>query len=496
MKGVYLVGAGPGDIELITVRGMNLIQSADVIVYDNLANPMLLNYKKSKCDTIYVGKKSSNHTYTQEVINQMLVDLSKKYECVVRLKGGDPYVFGRGSEEGEVLKAAGVHFEVVPGITSAIGGLCYGGIPITSRNVATSFHVVTGHLSSKSEPVDFESLARLKGTLVFLMGVKNLPNIVSELLKHGKSGETPTAIIYKASTPEQKVYTSTLNDIVDLAEKEAVKAPSLIVVGDVIKHREDLAFFEQRPLFGKHILVTRSRQNHSKLTDQLLKLGAKVTLMPAIKMIDINDDILEEKIESLSAYTTLILTSGVAVKRFMNVLLKSKDIRGLSHIKIAVVGSETAKVLGKYGLKADIIPSKNVNDALLEALKKTLTSQDRVLLPRSKKGDKDFTNALKELCAFDEIHTYDTVFEEAIIPVDSPIDYITFTSSSTVKGYDNQLRINDDLKEMSRHSKMISIGPKTSETIEKLGYSVEKQAGKYTIDGVVECLIEDVREDM
>lgn len=496
MKGVFLVGAGPGDRDLITVRGKQLIESADAIVYDNLANPDLLLYKKEACKCIYVGKKSSDHTMTQEEINALLIRLGQENRCVVRLKGGDPYVFGRGREEGEALKSADIDFEVVPGITSAIGGLAYAGIPITSRQLATSFHVITGHLSDKSQPVDFKALASMKGTLVFLMGVKNLPRIIEQLLKHGKDEKTPVAIIYKASTPNQKVYTGTLVDIVETARRENVKPPSLIVIGEVVNHRDTLKFFEERPLFGKHILVTRSRQNHSKMTDMLLRKGAKVTLMPGIQMVQKNKSLLKEKIQSLSSYTGIVFTSGVAVKIFFETFeVENKDLRSLHHLKFVVVGNETKKVLRKYGLIADYVPDSFCNDGIQSLIQKHFNSQDHLFLPRSAKGDANLVSAISMICDVEELHIYDTELVKEVTPCEEAVDYVTFTSSSTVQGFMHQLTLNKALKNKLSKAKYVSIGPVTDKTLEEYGYTSDLIPDTYTIQDMVRVIEEDIRKD-
>lgn len=496
MKKVYLIGAGPGDKDLITVRGKKLIESADVIIYDNLANPELLSYKKEHCICFYVGKKAGQHTLTQDKINELIVEQAKKHSCVVRLKGGDPYVFGRGREEGEALKNAGIAFEVVPGITSAIGGLCYAGIPITSRNIATSFHVITGHISEKSTPIDFEQLSKVNGTLVFLMGVKNLPVIVKQLMHHGKSPDTPVAIIYKATTPDQKVYTSTLENITEMAKNEAVKPPSLIVVGEVVQHRETLNFFEERMMFGKHVLVTRSRSRHSKMTDLFLEEGAKVTVMPAIQTVAKNQERLVEYIENIHAYQGLVFTSGVAVELFFKALETMKtDVRCLFGIKILVVGNETKKVLKKYGILADLIPETFTNDGVIKTIRASFHKDDHLLIPRSAKGDPALIQQIEEICHGDEVHVYDTELVEEVFDDVDDVDYVTFTSSSTVHGLMHQMTLNPKLKDIVKQAKLVAIGPVTAETLRSYGYKVDLQPKTYTIFDMVETIKDDLRKD-
>ena len=308
MKGkVYLVGAGPGDYKLLTLKGLDCIREADVIVYDRLANVNYLKEAKSNCEFIYVGKASSQHTLPQEEINRVIADKAKEGKIVTRLKGGDPYVFGRGGEEGEVLKAEGIDFEVVPGITSAIGGLCYAGIPITHRDHASSFHVVTGHLRAddKENPeINWNALANTGGTLVFLMGVANLKKISENLIKEGKSKDTPVALISWATRPNQRVIISTLDEVHETAVREKVKPPTLIVVGSVVNLRETLNFFENKPLFGKNIMVTRSRTQSSSLVEKIMDLGGNPIEIPTIKIEKIENIMsLEQEIRQLTDYT-------------------------------------------------------------------------------------------------------------------------------------------------------------------------------------------------
>ena len=294
MKGkVYLVGAGPGDYKLLTLKGLECIKKADVIVYDRLANSNYLKEAKSNCEFIYVGKASSNHTLPQEDINRVIADKAKEGKIVTRLKGGDPYVFGRGGEEGQLLKEEGIDFEVIPGITSAIGGLCYAGIPITHRDHASSFHVVTGHLrdDDKENPeINWNALANIRGTIVFLMGVANLKKISENLIKEGKSKDTPVALISWATRYNQRVITSTLEDVYETAVRENVKPPTLIAVGSVVELRDTLNFFEKKPLFGKNIMVTRSRTQSSSIVEKIMDLGGNPIEIPTIKIEKIENN--------------------------------------------------------------------------------------------------------------------------------------------------------------------------------------------------------------
>ena len=318
MKGyVYLVGAGPGDPNLITIKGLNCIRQADAIVYDRLANNRLLSEAKDDCEFIYAGKESKNHTKSQDEINHILYQKAIEGKVVVRLKGGDPYVFGRGGEEGIYLNERGILFEVVPGVTSAIGGLAYGGIPITHRNCASSFHVITGHLKDELDELDWEVLAKLKGTLVFLMGVSNLKCICDNLLKYGRNIETPVAIINWASTPKQKTIEGNLTNIYDKAVLEGIKSPSLIVVGEVVNLRNNLNFYEKLPLFGETFVVTRPKSQNSRLVEVLEKYGANIIEFPSIRIEEIDTGgKLDNAIKDISKYTHIVFTSQNAVKLF------------------------------------------------------------------------------------------------------------------------------------------------------------------------------------
>ena len=349
MKGkVYLVGAGPGDYKLLTLKGLECIKKADVIVYDRLANSNYLKEAKSNCEFIYVGKASSNHTLPQEDINRVIADKAKEGKIVTRLKGGDPYVFGRGGEEGQLLKEEGIDFEVIPGITSAIGGLCYAGIPITHRDHASSFHVVTGHLRDdyKENPeINWNALANIRGTIVFLMGVANLKKISENLIKEGKSKDTPVALISWATRYNQRVITSTLEDVYETAVRENVKPPTLIAVGSVVELRDTLNFFEKKPLFGKNIMVTRSRTQSSSIVEKIMDLGGNPIEIPTIKIEKIeNNTELENEINNIRDYTYLVLTSKNAVEIFFDKLEEMNlDTRALANLKVCAIGSATAK---------------------------------------------------------------------------------------------------------------------------------------------------------
>ena len=498
MKGkVYLVGAGPGDYKLLTLKGLECIKKADVIVYDRLANSNYLKEAKSNCEFIYVGKASSNHTLPQEDINRVIADKAKEGKIVTRLKGGDPYVFGRGGEEGQLLKEEGIDFEVIPGITSAIGGLCYAGIPITHRDHASSFHVVTGHLRDdyKENPeINWNALANIRGTIVFLMGVANLKKISENLIKEGKSKDTPVALISWATRYNQRVITSTLEDVYETAVRENVKPPTLIAVGSVVELRDTLNFFEKKPLFGKNIMVTRSRTQSSSIVEKIMDLGGNPIEIPTIKIEKIeNNTELENEINNIRDYTYLVLTSKNAVEIFFDKLEEMNlDTRALANLKVCAIGSATAKEIKSRGIIADIVPKAFVAESLFDELKDKLTKEDNILIPRARNARDYLVDKLSEICAVKEVHTYESVIDtskkDEILDIleKEDLDFITFASSSTVRnfveiiGQDNLDKINS--------SKVISIGPITSATAEELNINVYKEAETATIDKIVEAI--------
>lgn len=494
---VFLVGAGPGDYKLITLKGVECIKKADVIVYDRLANTRLLKWAKENCEFIYVGKKSSNHTKTQDEINDIIVQEAKQGKIVTRLKGGDPYVFGRGGEEGEYLKKKGVKFEVVPGITSAIGGLCYAGIPITHRDYASSFHVITGHLKEEGKKLNFKSLAELEGTLVFLMGVSNLKNICDSLVNEGKDKGTKVAIINWASTTKQRVVVGNLENMYEQAIKEKIGSPSIIVVGDVVDLREELNFFENKPLFGKNIVVTRSRAQNSSLVEKIIDLGGNPIEIPAIKIEEIPNNInFDDEIQKIEKFNYLIFTSRNAVKIFFKRLFELNfDSRKLGQIKIVAIGSGTAQELKQYGIIPDIVPEKFVAESVIESLKKLLKKEDKIFIPRSNEAREYLVSQLSKICHVTETKIYKTIKvgnnKDNIIELikNKSIDYITFTSSSTVKNFIEIIGY-DNIKQLDG-IRLVSIGPITSKTIEDFGLKVYNEAEEYTIDGVLKKIIND-----
>ena len=499
---VFLVGAGPGDYRLLTIKAVDCLKIADTVVYDRLADPRILQYAPKDAEYIYVGKASSQHTMTQDKICQLLVDLAKEGKTVVRLKGGDPFVFGRGGEEALLLKENNLPFEVVPGVTSAISVPAYAGIPVTHRGVAASFSVITGHEDPTKEASDINwpQLAKATDTLVFLMGVANLPKITSKLIENGRPASTPIAIIRWGTKLKQQVWTSTLDDAADMAKREAIKPPCIFLVGDVVNLRKDLAWFDNvamKPLFGKKILVTRSRAQASKLTFQLEELGAECMEAPAISIKAPSDDYkaLDKAIESLDKYNWLILTSANGVEHFWQRLDKAgKDARALASAKICAIGSATADALKAHGLVADVIPDRYQAEGIIDALKGEIKEGTKVLIPRAAEAREILPEALRKAGAeVDVVPAYETVMgdgdaEEIKKELSAGnIDAVTFTSSSTVTNF---LKLLGGDTALLSKVKLGAIGPITAETMKKNGLTVSVEAKEYTIDGLVEALKE------
>ena len=500
---VYLVGAGPGDPGLITVKGQECIQIADVIIYDYLASPALLRHAPPDTEMIYVGKKGGDHTLSQDGINALIVEKAKAGLTVCRLKGGDPFIFGRGGEEAEVLAAKGIPFEVVPGVTSAIAAAAYAGIPLTHRKLTATLAFVTGHEDPHKEEssIDWESLARGIGTLVFFMGVKNLPDITQRLIANGKSPDTPVALIRWGTTPGQQTVTGTLDNITERVKKAGLKSPAIIVVGEVVDLRKTLKWFETRPLLGKRIVVTRAREQASDLVRQLSDLGAECLEYPTIRIVPAQDlKPMDEAIRNLSAYDWIVFTSVNGVKFFFDRLLETgKDVRALNHIHTAAIGPATAERLFKFGLKSDIIPKNYRAESVVAAFSKEELEGKKILLPRAGEARPVLPVELRKMGAqVDEVIAYLTekVQDNADLLVEQleekTIDLITFTSSSTVNNFKNLLPP-DQFTQLIDGTRIASIGPITTDTATESGFKVDITAESYTIPGLCEAILKYYR---
>jgi len=502
---VYLVGAGPGDPGLITVKGRECIQNADVIIYDYLASPALLKHARKSAELIYVGKKGGDHTLSQDEINALIVEKANSGGIICRLKGGDPYIFGRGGEEAEVLFKAGISFEIVPGVTSAIAAAAYAGIPLTHRKLASTLAFITGHEDPDKEEsgIDWSSLAGGIGTLVFFMGVKNLPNITKSLIDHGRSPHTPVALIRWGTTPAQQTVSGTLQTIVEKAQAAGLKAPAIIVVGDVVNLRQSLKWFENRPLLGRRIVVTRAREQASDLVKLLSEQGAECLEYPTIKIMPPQDpEPLRRAVENLAAYDWIVFTSVNGVLFFFEQLYAAgKDVRALGRMQTAAIGPATAERLLDFGLTSDIVPETYRAESVVAAFEKVSLKGKKILLPRAKEARPVLPKELTGMGAtVDEIPAYETLkadenTDDLVQKLkDKQIDLITFTSSSTVKNFKALLPA-ENFAELIAGITIASIGPITTDTAGKLGFDVHITAESYTIPGLVAAILKYYHKD-
>lgn len=495
---VYLIGAGPGDPGLITVKGKALIERADVVVYDYLANPKLLEYARQDAEIIYVGKMGGKHTMSQDEINALLVDRCKKGKTIARLKGGDPFIFGRGGEEAEDIVRAGLKYEVVPGVTAASAASAYAGIPLTHRSYTSSVSFITGHEDpTKDESsLNWEKIGSGAGTLVFFMGIKNLPNIAANLMKNGKPKETPVAVIRWGSTPEQKTVVGTLETIVEKIKKEGIKPPALTIVGDVVKLKPVLDWYETKPLFGRKIVVTRAREQASGFAERLADLGADVIEFPTIETIRPDSwDNLDRALSNLPQFNWIIFTSINGVKFFVNRLKETGgDIRDLKGIKICAIGPKTAEAVENLGVRVDFTPEEYRAESIIEGLGAKNLKGKKILIPRAKVAREVLPDELKKLGAQVTIaETYVTIKPEAKKEAtqklfeEGRVDAVTFTSSSTVKNFVDMWG-EDETKKLMNGVAVASIGPITSDTAKKYGLNPVIEPAEYTTAKLAKAL--------
>ncbi len=496
---VYLVGAGPGDPELITAKGVRCIAAADVLVYDYLASKDLLAHMGPGCEPIYVGKQGGDHTLSQDQINRLILDKARLGKVVTRLKGGDPFIFGRGGEEAEILAEAGIPFEIVPGVTSAIAAAAYAGIPLTHREHTSTVAFVTGHEDplKRESSIDWGSLAKI-GTLVFFMGVKNLPHIVRMLLENGRGEKTPAALIRWGTTSRQRTVTGTLADIAERAREAGIKAPAIIVVGEVVALRDKLHWFERRPLLGRRIVVTRARAQASDLVQRLSGLGAECIEVPTIQVVAPERwQAMDDAVAALPRYHWLVFTSVNGVQYFFSRLFAcGLDARALGHIRTAAIGPATAACLRRYGVNTDIMPRTYQAESVVEAFSREPMGGKRVLLPRAKEARPVLPEALRRMGAeVDEVVAYQTVqdggrADELLTALQArDIDMITFTSSSTVHNF-HALLPSGRSKELLEGVTIACIGPITAETARHLGLQVHIAAETFTIDGLCQAIVQ------
>ncbi len=496
---VYLVGAGPGDPGLITVKGMECIKKADVLVYDRLAGTRLITFAKPDAELIYVGKSPVRHAMKQHEINQLLVDKAKQGLTVTRLKGGDPFVYGRGGEEAETLVENGIKFEVVPGITSAVAVPAYAGIPVTHRDATSSLAIITGNEDPTKEDsnIAWDKISTGIGTLVFLMGMGNLSMICAKLTEYGRSPETPVALVRWGTRPEQRTLVGTLKDIARKAAEANFKNPAVIVVGEVVKLREKLAWFENKPLFGKRVLVTRSREQASVLSRKIEQLGGEPWEFPTIDVIEPEDYTpLDTAVSNLAAYQWVIFTSVNGVKYFFNRLrAMKKDVRALNGVKICAIGPKTREALEERGLMVDYVPGEYRAEEIIAGLTGKVKPGDRILLPRADIARRILPEALTEMGAeADEVTAYRTVLGAGNAKLlremleQKKINVITFTSSSTVRNFVKLIGA-DNLTDLLSGVMVASIGPITSNTARELGIDVTVEASEYTINGLIDAIV-------
>lgn len=498
---VYLVGAGPGDPKLLTLRGWECLAEADVVLYDYLANPELLKFAPAEATRIYVGRRGRGAYQDQSEVNRLMIEHARLGKVVVRLKGGDPFVFGRGGEEAEAIADAGVPFEVVPGVTSAIAAPAYAGIPVTHRTLASTVAFVTGHEdpSKETTTVEWPRLATADGTLVFLMGMKNLPAIVGHLRSEGKSAQTPVALIRWGTRVGQRTIVGTLEDIVEKAAAAGIEPPTLIVIGEVVRLRERLNWFETRPLFGKRILITRAKEQASELSSLVVRHGGEPVEFPTIQLRPPESwTALDEAIANLQHYQWLVFTSVNGVRPFMERLRhQGLDTRALAGLRLCCIGPRTAQELAQYGLQADIIPDEFQAEGLISALTEAGIGGQKILIPRAEVAREILPQQLEALGAQVRVVTaYRTVLPEADrdrlkdLLRQGQIHVLTFTSSSTVRNFCALFDNPEEMTKLTEGCVVACIGPITAETAREQGVRVSVTARENTIPALVESLVE------
>jgi len=496
---VYLVGAGPGDAGLLTLRGAELLGRADVVVYDALVNPELLRLAPKTAQIIYGGKRAKDHAIPQDELSQLLVKLAREGKTVVRLKGGDPYVFGRGGEEAEELAAAGVPFEVVPGISSIVAAPNYAGIPITHRDHCSSFMVITGHEDPTKEEsnLDWAQIARTPGTKIVLMGVERIGQIAASLVQHGMSADTPIAMVRWGTTGQQQSIEGTLGTIAGVVAETQFKAPAVTIIGDVVKLRSTLNWFEHRPLFGQRIVVTRTREQASQLSRRLLELGAEVLEIPTIKIVaPTKREGVADAFAELGTYDWVVFTSPNGVVAFFEYLFKiDDDIRSFGALHVAAVGPATAAKLKELHIRVDLMPEEYITADIANAFKALDIENSKVLLARAEVANPDLPRELEELGAIvDDVAFYQTVPETEDVNgaaaklLEGGADWLTFTSSSTVENFHARFDLPKLLGQFPK-TRIASIGPETSKALRALGAEPAVEAEPHTIEGVVDALL-------
>jgi uroporphyrinogen III methyltransferase / synthase len=494
---VYLVGAGPGDPGLMTVRSLELLASADVIFHDRLIPDRALAGTREDAELAYVGKRPGQASLPQEEIEAAMVSHARAGRSVVRLKGGDPFVFGRGGEEAEALAAAGIEFEVVPGVTAGVAAPAYAGIPVTHRDDASAVAFVTGHedAAKADTAIDWTALASFPGTLVLYMGVRRLAEIVERLLDAGRDPGEPAAVVERGTWPDQRVVAASLAELVGKAREAGIAPPSVTVIGPVAARRDAIAWLERRPLHGRRVIVTRARAQASGLAGTPIALGADVVELPAIRIIPcLAAPEVRDAVHDLHAYALVCLTSPNGVRLLFEAMAaQGRDARALANATVAAIGPGTAAALRDAGVIADIVPDRFVAEALVESLEKFEVEGRPVLIARAADARDVLPNALRERGAeVDVVALYETVAEtpdEGTLAAAQEADYVTFTSSSTVRNFiaavDGRLPTG---------ARVVSIGPVTSDAARKAGLDVDAEAERHDPEGLVEALLADAAQ--
>lgn len=504
MKGkVYIVGAGPGDIGLFTVKGLKCLQKAEVVVYDFHLNAQVLNYINHDAEFIYAGKRGGQHTMTQDEINKTLINKAKQNKIICRLKGGDPFVFGRGGEEAEALSKEGIEFEIVPGVSSAVAAPAYAGIPLTHRLYSSSVAIVPGYedATKKESSIDWARLAGGAGTIVFLMTVKNIDVLCERLIENGRSPETPVAVIRWGTRAEQTTIVSNLKDITKSVKEKEISPPAVMVVGDVVKLRERLKWYEKKPLFGQRVLVTRE---HPGGFEVLEELGAEIMGFPTIRIVPPVDWTgLDTAINRIESYNWLIFTSINGIKFFFKRFFeKDRDIRDLKDIKICVVGAKTASEIKKYGIKADLVPEEFNAEGLMKVFSQQLSVNSlkgtRFLLPRAEAGREVLPEKIRELGGeIDVVTAYRAVKPEVHgkrlkrFLKEGKVTIATFTSAGTFNNFMEIL--GEDARGLLEDVAITVIGPVTKKAVEQAGLTVNIMPRQATIEAMVEEIINWVK---
>jgi uroporphyrinogen III methyltransferase / synthase len=501
---VYLVGAGPGDAGLLTLRGAELLRRADVVIYDVLANADLLRLAPATAELISRGSRGTEKAMSQEQLNALMISKAQEGKCVVRLKGGDPYIFGRGGEEAEELAAAQIPFEVVPGVSSIVAAPNYAGIPLTHRDLCSTFTVLTGHEDPEQHDsdLDFDEIAHIPGTKVILMGLKRLDELTKTLIASGMAPETPVAIVHRGTTGAQQSIEGTLATIAKIAAEKKISAPAITIIGDVVKLREKLNWFERRPLFRKRIVVTRTRDQASQLSKQLLDLGAEVLEIPTIKIVPPGEDRRQDLIDALlelNSYDWLVFTSPNGVTAFFDLFFKRfQDLRDVGGARIAAIGPATAAKIKDLHLQVDLMPEEAISAKIAKAFEKFETIENlKMCLLRAEAADPELPKALEELGAIvDDVAVYETVPETADVNgaaakfTEHGADWITFTSASTVEHFHARFDLPKMVKQFPQ-MKLLSIGPETSKAIRALGLEPTQEAREHSIEGMVHVLTKE-----